>query len=93
MRFEVKLVIVQILTLISIVLFIFWVHNVNARMNIEINNDECKIIEIAYNGPNNIVRAIGNCQKLYDMCTNDMCFIKEMPQKDLSFGQEKYGQK
>lgn len=62
-----------------------------ARMNAEINNDECKIIRIEYAYIHNYVYTIGNCQKLYDMCEEDFCEVKRIPEKELNFGRKDIG--
>jgi len=58
----------------------------SARLNSEVDDDECRIILIKYSGIDNYIYAQGNCELLYEMCTEDYCTVKKLENKDLNFG-------
>lgn len=58
------------------------------RINAEIDGDECRIVLIKYSGIGNYIYSEGNCQIIYDMCTEDHCTVKELEKKDLNFGKQ-----
>jgi hypothetical protein len=56
------------------------------KLNVEVDGEECKLKTIYYDAVNNYVHAIGNCQFLYDICTDDFCRVKKIGDKELNFG-------
>lgn len=56
------------------------------KLNVEVDGDECRLIEIRYDDINNMVYAVGNCQIFYEMCDKDFCKVIKMEPKELDFG-------
>ena len=56
------------------------------RPSVEVDGKDCLIKSIVYDDINNYVHTIGNCDTLYEMCTEDYCKVKKMKKKDLNFG-------
>ena len=56
------------------------------RAVLEVDGKDCLFKMIQYNDVDNLIWTMGNCQKLYDMCTKDFCRVEKIPRKDLNFG-------
>lgn len=56
------------------------------RINVEVNGDSCKIVDIVYTGYSHYVYAEGTCNELYKLCAEDDCPIKDIT--DELFGAE-----
>jgi hypothetical protein len=65
----------------------------SARIDAKVNEDGCKIVAIHYDEIHNYVEAVGGCQVLFDMCTEDFCSVKKIEAKELNFGQENLSNK
>ena len=60
------------------------------RAQLEVDGKDCKVKAIKYDETHNIIWAMGNCQVIYDMCTEDFCRVKKMQPKELNFSVEEY---
>lgn len=62
-----------------------------ARINAEVDGDECRIISIRYEGIDNYIYAQGNCEELFSMCTEDYCEVEEIDPHSLSLDKRVIG--
>lgn len=56
------------------------------KLSVVIDEKDCVFKLIQYNDMDNLVWAVGNCQVLYDLCTEDFCKIERITEKELNFG-------
>lgn len=65
-----------------ICLFLILTNKSEARINTEYDNDECRVVWAKWKGEHNFFYTKGNCQAIYDMCTEDYCTVNEIEDED-----------
>jgi hypothetical protein len=75
--------ITYIVTIVFLTVFSF--NPVYARVNVYIDEDECKIVSIEYSGIYSYIYTKGNCEEIYKMCLKDKCTVEQHIPEDLDF--------
>ena len=91
MDIDKKVIYIVIIAIITIITFFFGYKPAQARVNVEINKDECKVVEIQYTGVNSYIHTKGYCADIYKMCAQDKCPTKDLDIKDLDFSKKVIG--
>ena len=84
---------INIIKYIILLLLLCDTANAANRPNLEVNGKNCVIKRIYYDDINNYIHALGNCDILFEMCTEDFCMVKKVNQGQLQFGNENVGKK
>ena len=61
------------------------------RLDVTVNNKDCIIKEVRFQGIHSYIHTIGNCDMIYDKCLEDNCNVQGVPLNEHNFGQDAIG--